>query len=142
MRAGRIVLIATVFCGCSSRSNPHFEDVDLEMATFECYEWKGTFSTAKWSDFSQQDQVQLQEYLFRTPLEGSMSFVSYAPKVIIRTQNLIVNFTGGHVVCNYNSASGWKQTARKMTEYDNKVLQCITNTILSNAVSGNLEEVR
>lgn len=117
-----------IFLAVSCGSPPRFEKDALENAMFECHQRNGIQRGVEWSNLSSQDQNVLLRWFSQNPVHGRLCLNTYAPDVVVKTSKFNVNFTGGLVICNYETHSGhWRQLSRKMKDDDKEVVKRITH---------------
>lgn len=87
---------------------------------------EGREANCEWNSLSAESQKRLQEWLPSILEETSLSFNTYAPDVVVWTQEYNVNIRPDVLICNLMVApKRWRQYVRRSTQADMHVRQLL-----------------
>jgi len=116
------IAICLIMSGCSDEQSTLAEKSAFSSVEIAYYSENTLVSTLTYESIPQCEKTRLLQWASASPLHGQLSFVTYAPKLVIKSEKFNVNFTADKVICNFVSKSGkWKQVSRKMNARDEEL---------------------
>lgn len=124
------VLMAITCISCHSASNPN--SADVSDVVIEQYSSGGTVAVVNWSNMSTEESRSIKAWLESMSGKMETSFITYAPKIVLRTHAWNVNFLESIIVVNFIDGNGaCRQRTRTMTEKDVKIRDLIAAKLSS-----------